>query len=79
MYLPTADKYHKTYPTTVTVAKRHNLEGSHGLPAALCIVLIPSQQAVQAHVAASGHLPLPLPTTCLFTHPLAAATVARGT
>ena len=40
-------------------------EGYQVILAALSPLLTPSQQAVRTHVACSGHLPLPLPTTVL--------------
>ena len=44
-------------------------EGSHGLPTALSPPVTPSTQAIRTHVAASGDLSLPLPTTVACSYP----------
>jgi len=65
VYLPTADKYPRLTRLPLTGAKRHSLEGSHGLSAAHSPLVTPSMQAMRTHVACSGHLPWPLPITLL--------------
>jgi hypothetical protein len=65
VYLSPADKYPRLTRPTVTGAKRHSQEGSHGLPAVLCPLVTPSKPAVRTHVACAGPLPSLLPTTRL--------------
>ena len=65
VYLPTADKYRRLTRLPLTGAKRPRRGGSHGLPAALSPLWTPSTPAVWTHVAGSGPLPVPFPTTLL--------------
>jgi hypothetical protein len=65
VYLPTAEKYRRLTRLPLTGAKRPRRGGSHGLPAALSPLWTPSTPAVWTHVACSGHLPVPFPTTLL--------------
>ena len=76
VYLHPADKYHRLTRPTVIRVKRPSPAGSHGLPAALSPLVTPSRPAVWTHVVRSGHLPVPLPTSCVLTLPRAAATAA---
>src|SRR5262249_25590959 len=63
VYLSPADKYHRLTRRLSQRAKRPKRESSHGLSAALSPLVTPSQPAVRTHVAGSGSLSLPLPTT----------------
>src|SRR5215831_15491855 len=69
MYLSPADKYHRLTRRLSQRAKRPKRESSHGLSAALSPLVTPSKPAVRTHVAGSGSLSLPLPTTVACSYP----------
>ena len=62
VYLQPAAKY-KRPAWRPSLGQKGAPASHHGVTAALCTVMTPSQLAVQAHVATSGPLPLPFPTT----------------
>jgi hypothetical protein len=51
VHLHSADKYHRLTRSTVTRTKSPRREGYYDVTAALCPVVTPSKQIVQAHVA----------------------------
>ena len=69
VYLSPADKYHRLTRRLSQRAKRPKRESSHGLSAALSPLVTPSKPAVRTHVAGSGSLSLPLPTTVACSYP----------
>ena len=69
VYLSPADKYPRLTRRLSQRAKRPKRESSHGLSAALSPLVTPSKQAVRTHVAGSGSLSLPLPTTVACSYP----------